>query len=160
MPGSFPFHGRQAQASFHDSLHCTGRFAFEKKEGKGRRRPLCGWTPEAPETPRSPPSSAWIACRWVFLLPLLSCSLPDVLTLREDLAPCPKLCPPGTHTSPNASSCPLYIPGIKQDLIFGLWKFHIQSEHRIGVFSPHFKSTLVGESKWGTEEWLKKWTLN
>lgn len=35
------FPSREASsASFRDSLHCTGRFAFEKKRGRGRRGPL------------------------------------------------------------------------------------------------------------------------
>lgn len=102
-----------SSASFHDSLQCTGRFAFENKESKGRRGHFCGWAhffarSTKKESPR-PASSTWITCCWLFLLPPSRLFTPSRADFERGLGPIYKAgSPRSTHLPQCIKLPPLY----------------------------------------------------
>ena len=76
------------------------------------------------ETPRTPSPVLAYESHCKFLLP--SKAAPSLLCGREEaLSPFTRPDSLNTHTCTTASSCPLSIPGIKQDFLLGPCKFHV-----------------------------------
>ena len=149
-----------SSASHPDSLHCTGKCALwgEIRQGEEGATSVVGHilVQEAPRTTAPPPPRAWITRHWMFLLPLLSCSLPAVQTLSWLGSVYKAGSPRNTHLLHYIKWSPLWSRNQTGSYFWPL-KCSGSVWTQNSFPTPHFKSTLVWESKWSPDECSKNY---